>query len=132
MLTVAVQGFVTLGIDASSMISVDEEDGDVRIHIPSVSPSSYAVGYNFRAPLPIPTSLFGESVDEDSETENPEGNEHEGSNTEMVISTRVAGKLQKISQDVYDEETDATYLVIYHIPHYQADINKPRCNCHVS
>lgn len=107
------KGSIALGIDASSLISVDEEEGDIYFHIPSIEASSYAVGYNFRTPLPIPESLFGEGkVDEDSEAEKPEGNAQPGaSSTEMVISTRVAGKLQKVQQEVVDENTDTTYLV---------------------
>jgi DnaJ family protein C protein 11 len=51
------------------MIKVDQDAGDVYIHIPSPSLSSYTIRYLFKAPLPTPEALFGkeEAVDEDKD-----------------------------------------------------------------
>ncbi|RJE18343.1 DnaJ domain protein [Aspergillus sclerotialis] len=109
------KGFITLGIDASSMISVDEEEGDVYVNVPTVKPSRYAVGYNFRTPLPLLEYLIGEARkdEEDAQAEDIEGDNQpsETSGIEMVISTRVAGKLQKLQQKVIDPSSQTEYLV---------------------
>lgn len=97
------------------MISVDEEEGDVYVNVPTVEADRYAVGYNFRTPLPLLEYLFGkaEKEDEDSQTEKPEeGNQSsEAGGTELIISTRVAGKLQKLQQTVVEPSTGTEYLV---------------------
>jgi hypothetical protein len=97
------------------MISVDEDEGDVYVHIPSIDASSYALGYSFRAPLPIPEGLFGEAekADEDSPAEEDENKQEseEAEGTEMVISTSVGGKLLQLEREVDDPNTGDTYIV---------------------
>ena len=97
------------------MISVDEEEGDIYVNVPTVNASRYAVGYNFRTPLPLLEYLIGEAKtdDEDAQAENTEGESRpsETSGTEMVISTRVGGKLQKLQQRVVDPSSETEYLV---------------------
>ena len=96
------------------MISVDEEEGDVYVNVPTVEADRYAVGYNFRTPLPLLEYLFGkdDKDDEDSQTGKPEGDSQSSeAGTEMMISTRVAGKLQKLQQTVVEPSTGTEYLV---------------------
>lgn len=106
------KGAISVGIDASSLISVDEEEGDVYVHMPSADVSSYALGYNFRTPLPIPTSLFGDAEEDETETEENAGkSDPEAKTPEMVISARVSGLLRELEREVEDPKTESTYLV---------------------
>jgi hypothetical protein len=51
------------------MIKVDQDAGDVYIHVPLLSLSSYAIRYLFKVLLPIPEVLFRkeEAVDKDKD-----------------------------------------------------------------
>ena len=57
------KGSISLGIDATSMISAVENEDYVYLHFPSLRPSSYSIGYSFKAPLPAISNLFG-GIDE--------------------------------------------------------------------
>ncbi|KAF7168627.1 hypothetical protein CNMCM5623_001596 [Aspergillus felis] len=54
------------------MIEVDEDAGEVYIHIPSPSLSSYAIRYSFKAPLPTSEVLFGKEEAEDEDEDEDE------------------------------------------------------------
>lgn len=79
------------------------------VRIPSIDASSYALGYSFRTPLPV-KEVFGETVDDDEE-ESKDQTEQGEQGTDLLITTRVAGKLKQLEKEVADPNTDATYIV---------------------
>ncbi|KAH1997606.1 hypothetical protein KXV33_003296 [Aspergillus fumigatus] len=98
------RGSLTLGVDASNMIEVDENAGEVYIHIPSPSLSSYAIRYSFKAPLPTPKVLFGKEADEeDDEDEAPDGRStqqkvnsyQEAQGPEITFNAGISGNLRR-------------------------------------
>lgn len=61
---------MTIGIDASDAISVDEHD-DVTFHVPSPRLANLGATYKFNAPLPLPRTLY-QTDDEDTEEKEEE------------------------------------------------------------
>ncbi|GAD93563.1 DnaJ domain protein [Paecilomyces variotii No. 5] len=107
------KGSISLGVDATSMISADEEEDYVYIQLPTLRPSSYAIGYSFRTPLPSFKELLGR-VDEETENENEESeNDNDPSKqaiqSEVTFSASVGGKLQNPMREakfVYPDGTE--------------------------
>ncbi|GIC90076.1 J domain-containing protein [Aspergillus udagawae] len=98
------RGSLTLGVDASNMIEVDEDAGEVYIHIPSPSLSSYAIRYSFKAPLPTREVLLGEEEAEDEdEDEAPDGRSSpqkvhsylEAQGPEITFNAGISGNLRR-------------------------------------
>jgi DnaJ family protein C protein 11 len=69
------RGSISLGIDATSMISTVENEDSIYLHFPSLHPTSYSIGYSFKAPLPAISNLFS-GIDEKEEIES--GDEERG------------------------------------------------------
>lgn len=94
------------------MISTDEDGDYIYIHLPTLRPSSYAIGYNFRAPLPSFEELFGKVEEAETETEEPEKDNDpskQAMQTEVTFSASVGGRLQTPMQDakfVYEDGTE--------------------------
>jgi DnaJ family protein C protein 11 len=74
-LILLVKGSISLGIDATSMISTVENEDSIYLHFPSLHPTSYSIGYSFKAPLPAISNLFS-GIDEKEEIES--GDEERG------------------------------------------------------
>jgi DnaJ homolog subfamily C member 11 len=74
-LILLVKGSISLGIDATSMISTVESEDSIYLHFPSLHPTSYSIGYSFKAPLPAISNLFS-GIDEKEEIES--GDEERG------------------------------------------------------
>ncbi|CAG8029363.1 unnamed protein product [Penicillium nalgiovense] len=87
---VSSRGGITLGINASSMVSVDEDE-DVQFHIPSPKMSTYGISYNFKTPVSIP-QLWG-MTEKEAETseETDSGEEVQDEETEDMLVTWNAG-----------------------------------------
>ncbi|RMZ45949.1 DnaJ domain protein [Aspergillus flavus] len=105
------RGSIVLGIDASDMISVDEDEGEVYVNVPSAKPSKFNVGYTFKAPLPTPRKLLGklerdEPVEEGAEQQEAEA--EDGDEPEMVINAGISGEMRHMAQKLTIEHTDGT------------------------
>ncbi|KAJ5323664.1 hypothetical protein N7476_002264 [Penicillium atrosanguineum] len=120
---VSSRGTITLGVNASSTISVDEEDGDVTFQIPSAKLSTYAVNYSFRTPLPLPA--FSHGTKEEDEAEKPDSEaasddlDDDSDPIEMTINMGIAGKLarpgQKLQVEYEDESTEEQLVPLPHV-----------------
>ncbi|OJJ32963.1 hypothetical protein ASPWEDRAFT_53028 [Aspergillus wentii DTO 134E9] len=104
---VSSRGSITLGIDASSMITVDEEESEVYFHVPSLQPSSYAVSYTFNAPFPTSRLFLGDSVEEEDVEEGDEGGDKQTgkhgpyeTETDMAIHASITGNIHQREQAV--------------------------------
>lgn len=80
------------------MISADEEEDYVYIQLPTLRPSSYAIGYSFRTPLPSFKELWGKT-DEGAESETDESEKDDDPSkqaiqSEVTFSASIGGKLQ--------------------------------------
>ncbi|GAB1193015.1 hypothetical protein APSETT444_002217 [Aspergillus pseudonomiae] len=105
------RGSIVLGIDASDMISVDEDEGEVYFSVPSATPSKFNVGYSFKAPLPTPRKLLGklerdEPVEEGAVQQGPE--DEAGDEPEMVINAGISGEMRHLTQKLSIEHLDGT------------------------
>lgn len=96
------------------MLEAEDEDGPVYLCIPTVSASSYSLGYNFRIPLPPLKEFWVSRPDEDgeSEEETPKSNDklletEQDVNPTLSINANFGGKLrhQRQSVQVENEET---------------------------
>jgi DnaJ family protein C protein 11 len=84
------------------MIEVDEDAGEVYIHIPSPKLSSYALKYSFKAPFPTPEVLFGKEEAE-YEDEQPDGKStqqkvhpyQETQGPEIMFNAGISGSLRR-------------------------------------
>ncbi|KAJ5775193.1 uncharacterized protein N7511_000204 [Penicillium nucicola] len=85
---VSSRGGITLGINASSMISVDEDE-DVTFHIPSPKVTTYGVTYNFKTPVSLP-QLWTTENDEDTSNDK-EAEEVQDEELEPLYVTLKAG-----------------------------------------
>lgn len=98
-------------MDASTAISVNEEDSDVTFHIPSPKLATYALAYNFKAPLFTPP-FWSERADEDVQKEDADAEtEQRDENPEPVevtFNASIAGKLVQPKQAVTVEYEDGT------------------------
>lgn len=87
-----------MGINASSTISVNEEDGDVTFHVPSAQLHTFGATYSFKAPLPLPEFLRGpEEEKEDEEEEQSAGAKGLDAEDEPVQVTINAGIMGNIA-----------------------------------
>ncbi|KAF7596546.1 hypothetical protein BBP40_000946, partial [Aspergillus hancockii] len=108
------RGSFVLGIDASDMISVDEEEGEVYINVPSPRPNKFNVGYSFKAPFPTLRKLLGEEEDEEmvepaeGAAQRKEKQLDDMDEPEMVINASISGQLQHLAQGVLLEHEDGT------------------------
>lgn len=105
------KGSITVGIDATSMFDVEDDDSTVYLCIPTISASSYSLGYNFRIPLPPLKDFWVSRPDEDgeSEEETPKGNDLEteqGLNPILSINASLGGKLRHQSQPIQIENEE--------------------------
>ncbi|KAJ5350966.1 hypothetical protein N7541_008693 [Penicillium brevicompactum] len=106
---VSSRGGITLGVDASSMVSVDEDE-DVQFHIPSPKVTTYGVTYNFDTPLALP-QLWGTAEDEDAESEGKESEDAQDGGSEaahLTLSTGIVGGLAHPVQKATVEYEDGT------------------------
>ncbi|KAJ5507298.1 hypothetical protein N7527_009441 [Penicillium freii] len=108
---VSSKGGITLGINAASMISVDEDD-DVQFHIPSPQVSSYGVSYNFKTPVSLP-QLWG-TADKEEETSGVETDsgedvqEEEVEDMQVTWNAGITGGLARPVKKVTVEYEDGT------------------------
>ncbi|KAL4994606.1 hypothetical protein BDV10DRAFT_176511 [Aspergillus recurvatus] len=101
------KGSLIVGVDARDMISVNEQEGEVYLEMPSPKLSSFAVRYSFVTPFPTLRAVMGEDEKEDAESEAEEGQEHKISqSTELEIYAGVAGGFQRLFNKVELEWED--------------------------
>ncbi|KAJ5517884.1 Heat shock protein DnaJ N-terminal [Penicillium expansum] len=108
---VSSKGGITLGINAASMVSVDEDE-DVQFHIPSPQVSSYGVSYNFKTPMSLP-QLWGTGENETEtsgvETDSGEGvQEEESEHMEVTWNAGITGGLARPVRKVTVQYEDGT------------------------
>lgn len=108
---------MTIGVNASDAISVDEDD-DVQFHIPSPKLATYGVGFNFKAPLPLPD--FSKTTDdaEDKEGSADESDiEDEEDPVQLTINAGVSGNITRGSRKIIvdgDDDKDVEIQVPEH------------------
>ncbi|KAL2846140.1 hypothetical protein BJY01DRAFT_234735 [Aspergillus pseudoustus] len=104
------KGTLLLGVDASNTISVDQELGEVYIHVPKPKVSNIALRYEFVTPFPTLRTIFGEDVkddeDEDEGKEDGENEQDDDEGPELTISAGVAGPFQRLFNKVELEFED--------------------------
>ncbi|CAG7923105.1 unnamed protein product [Penicillium olsonii] len=108
---VSTRGGITLGVNAASMVSVDEDE-DVQFHIPSPKVTTYGVTYNFDTPVALP-QLWGttekDSDSQDAASEYGDDGPEDGSQAvRMTISTGISGGLAQPVQKATVEYEDGT------------------------
>ncbi|CAG8051301.1 unnamed protein product [Penicillium salamii] len=108
---VSSRGGITLGVNAASMVSVDEDE-DVQFHIPSPRVTTYGVTHNFDTPVALPQLWGAAERDPDSQdtaTEYGEDGQEDGSQAvHMTLSTGIAGGLAHPVQKATVEYEDGT------------------------
>ncbi|KAK2763085.1 hypothetical protein FQN54_009719 [Arachnomyces sp. PD_36] len=114
------RGSITVGVDASTMFDV--EDDDVILSIPAVKASSFSLGYNFRIPLP-PFKEFwawrsGVDEEEDGEGTPKPNDQPEEPKPILALNARLGGKIQHPKQrvKVENEETGEMEVVEVDLP----------------
>ncbi|PLB51946.1 molecular chaperone [Aspergillus steynii IBT 23096] len=106
---VSSRGALTLGIDASSMITLDEEEEIAYFALETPRIANFDLKYSFKAPFPSPRVLLGDGErDDDDEKELPsedggaatQGGQspYESGGLDMMIHTGIAGQLQPVSR----------------------------------
>ncbi|OKL64454.1 hypothetical protein UA08_00446 [Talaromyces atroroseus] len=110
---VGARGSMSIGIDASSLVSPGEEEGYVQLNMPTVRPSRYGLGYAFKTTLPDFSGLWawvsgnqgdveGEPLPEDAKPELPE----------VTFQTSISGAVRKTNQKIQVEREDGTSEII--------------------
>ncbi|CRG87431.1 DnaJ homolog subfamily C member 11 homolog [Talaromyces islandicus] len=99
------KGTITIGLDASSMLSPGEEEGGVYISVPEVRPNRAGVSYSFTTPLPDISSLWSSSSDglEVSDEESDQGKQKraESDNSpEVTFNAEISGTLRATQRKV--------------------------------
>jgi hypothetical protein len=119
------KGSLTVGLDASSMISPSDQEGLVFLSIPSIHPYKYSIGYTFRSALPQFTSFWSTAKDENDELdeEAPSANAaklQKLKQTEVNFSASIGGNIatpkQKVNlefEDGREETTEVSVLIDY-------------------
>jgi DnaJ homolog subfamily C member 11 len=98
------KGSITLGIDATSMLTPSENGDFVYLRLPALRPTSYSVGYSFKTPLPAFRS-FWSSIDEQTEAYSEakttlENGQFASEGSEVTFSATVAGKLRTPTRQI--------------------------------
>ncbi|KAL2000808.1 hypothetical protein VTN02DRAFT_2596 [Thermoascus thermophilus] len=105
------KGAISLGIDASSMISSDFED-NIYINIPEIRPSTYSIAYTFKAPLlalqDVWTSADEESEESESAAQGNQAQPGQQGGTDIAFTASIAGKLQRPVRQARLEYADGT------------------------
>ncbi|KAJ5795175.1 hypothetical protein N7457_001774 [Penicillium paradoxum] len=108
---VSSKGGITLGVNASSMISVDEDE-DVQFHIPSPQVSTYGLSYNFKTPVSLPQIWSTSDNEEESDgTESSPGEdaeENEQEDMQVTLNAGITGGLARPVKTVLVEYEDGT------------------------
>ncbi|KAI1832552.1 hypothetical protein DTO006G1_1181 [Penicillium roqueforti] len=108
---VSSKGGITLGINAASMISVDEDD-DVQFHIPSPKVTSYGVSYSFKTPVSLPQLWGTAENEEDTSGVEPDSGEdvpdEEQEHMHVIWNAGVTGGLARPIKKVAVEYQDGT------------------------
>ena len=118
------------------MIDVNE-DGDVTFYVPTVDLSSYAVGYSFRTPVPLPASWVNTTTSTTLQSERESSKQDEDdNNVDLMVSASIAGALNPMVQRFlvrYEDGTEETKEVC-HCAHMDAEcwkLTRFRCLCHL-
>ncbi|KAI9041753.1 molecular chaperone [Aspergillus affinis] len=105
-----VGGSLTLGVDASSMITLDEEEEIAYFVLEKPRLSNFSLKYSFKTPFPSLRVLLGdEQKEDDDDDENDLSPEDKGAaksaghlpweeSVDMTIHTGIAGQLQPVSR----------------------------------
>ncbi|KAL2846024.1 hypothetical protein BJX68DRAFT_241444 [Aspergillus pseudodeflectus] len=103
------KGVLLLGVDATNTISVNEELGEVYLHVPHPKVSNIALRYEFVTPFPTFRAVFGEDEKDDEDGTDQEGDVstlQEDEDSELTISAGVAGGFQRLFNKVELEFED--------------------------
>lgn len=91
------QGSISIGIDASSLVSFDEEEGSVQLNVPTLRPSRYGVGYTFRTALPDFVWTWISGSRRETEEELPQ-EDTDAQLPEITFQATVNGPIRKTTQ----------------------------------
>ncbi|CAI7570586.1 unnamed protein product [Penicillium pancosmium] len=103
-------GTLTIGIDASETITVDDDD-DVTFHIPSPKLSTFGVNYSFNTPLPLPDffkATNNDSEEKDASTEEPDSEDDDDDLVQLTINAGVRGNIKERKQRLTISYEDGT------------------------
>lgn len=107
-----IQGVLTLGVDASSAISVNEEDGDVTFHVPSAQLKTLGATYSFKTPLLLPDFLRGQEEEnqgeEQDQTAGANGLDVEDEPVQVTINAGIVGNVTHLKQKAMVPYEDGT------------------------
>lgn len=86
------------------MVELSDDRKEFFVHVPSLQPSSYAIGYTFKAPFPTPSGILGKMVseddDEDEADENPEKGAYEDAfETQLALNASISGEVEHLVQE---------------------------------
>ncbi|KAH8434533.1 J domain-containing protein [Aspergillus melleus] len=108
---VASRGSLTLGVDASSMIALDEEEEIAYFVLEKPRLSNFSLKYSFKAPFPSLRVLLGDQQKDDDDDDDDDDDENDLSDAkpdrqlpweqegfDMTIHTGIAGQLQPVSR----------------------------------
>jgi DnaJ domain len=123
------QGTMSIGINASSLVSAGEEEGYVQLNVPTARLSRFGLGYAFSTSLPEFSGLWtwisgnrrdveGEPLQEDAKTPSPEIN----------FQTSITGAIRKTKQQIQVEHDDGTTEIIKVIIHL-TNFSKIKYHC---
>ncbi|KAL4903390.1 hypothetical protein BDW74DRAFT_156288 [Aspergillus multicolor] len=103
------KGSLTVGVNATDMITVNEDGDEVYLVMPSPKLTNFAVRYSFVTPFPTLRTVLGEDEKEDDERENGEEAEKEekaDEKPELEIYAGIAGGFQRLFNEVEFEYED--------------------------
>ncbi|KAJ5183001.1 hypothetical protein N7492_000617 [Penicillium capsulatum] len=101
---VSSRGTLTLGIDASTTILVDEDD-DVTFHIPSPKFTTLGITHNFKVPFPVleswTTQAKNEAGDQETPTESGDSDKVEDEPVQLTINAGAVGHIVHREQKIF-------------------------------
>ncbi|KAL1970751.1 hypothetical protein VTN77DRAFT_2585 [Rasamsonia byssochlamydoides] len=107
---VQARGSITVGLDASSMVSAANDGDYVYLHFPTIRPYKFSIGYSFKAPLPEFRNLWTRDTEEKEDSGNETKDQPPSvGGTEVVLNASINGKLQTPKQRVkfvYEDGTE--------------------------
>ncbi|THC96886.1 hypothetical protein EYZ11_003656 [Aspergillus tanneri] len=115
------RGLLSVGVDASSMVSIDQEEEVVFFNFASPRLSSFELKYSFKTPFPSRRVLFGDDEKEDERDDHTESPSTEGESSQkgdrlpyqqesldLVIETGVSGLFRRAVNRVAVTMEDGT------------------------
>lgn len=103
---------MSIGLDASSLVSPGEEEGYIQLNVPNVRPSRYGLAYSFKTGLPDFSALWPWSSDNcngaEEEPLQDEKSKGLGDSPEITFQATVGGAIRRTKQSIELAYTDGT------------------------